>query len=166
MKSLTQAELKSWLRYDAGSGLFYWRKSAGSVKAGAVAGCFDPNGNRVIGIGGNQYQASRLVYLYLNGSWPVDKVGHSELNKSDNRIFKLHHTNFKEAARKKRLQTRNSSGVTGVRRRKDCNSWEAYIGVNNKLKYLGCFKNKIDAVEARSEANIKYGFHPLHGIAI
>lgn len=35
--------------------------------------------------------------------------------------------------------------------------------VNYKTIYLGRFDNLEDAIKARQEAEIKYGFHPNHG---
>lgn len=52
----------------------------------------------------------------------------------------------------------NTSGKTGVSYNKEKNIWTAYITVNYKTKYLGDYTNFNDAVNARKEAEKKYGF--------
>lgn len=52
----------------------------------------------------------------------------------------------------------NTSGKTGVSYNKEKNMWTAYITVNYKTKYLGDYTDFNDAVNARKEAEKKYGF--------
>ena len=58
----------------------------------------------------------------------------------------------------KKLRKDNTSGVTGVKRYKD--KWQADINFKGKRHYLGRFKNKQDAINARKEAEEKY-FKPM-----
>lgn len=52
----------------------------------------------------------------------------------------------------------NTSGKTGVSFNKSKDLWCAYITVNYNTVYLGEFARYEDAVHARKEAEIKYGF--------
>ncbi len=52
----------------------------------------------------------------------------------------------------------NTSGKTGVSYNKEKNMWTAYITVNYKTKYLGDYADFNDAVNARKEAEKRYGF--------
>lgn len=52
----------------------------------------------------------------------------------------------------------NTSGKTGVSYNKRDDDWNAYITVNYKTINLGSYKEYEDAVKARKEAEIKYGF--------
>ena len=54
----------------------------------------------------------------------------------------------------------NNSGTKGVCFHKKSGMWMAYIMFKNKQKYLGLFKNKQDAINARKEAEEKY-FKPI-----
>ena len=55
-----------------------------------------------------------------------------------------------------RLQTNNTSGVTGIRWKKELNKYSAKIGVNGKVKYLGVFLTLTAAQVARKAAETKY----------
>ena len=48
----------------------------------------------------------------------------------------------------------NNSGCAGVSQKG--NGWQAVIGYKNKVKYLGWFKNKNDAIRARKQAEVDY----------
>ena len=48
-----------------------------------------------------------------------------------------------------RMKKSNTSGYTGVSYHKTKNKWTANIGINNKLKHLGQFDSKEEAVQAR-----------------
>lgn len=52
--------------------------------------------------------------------------------------------------------SRNTSGVTGVRFRKDTKKWNAYIDKDNVHYSLGNFISKDDAIKARLEGELKY----------
>ena len=52
----------------------------------------------------------------------------------------------------------NKSGVIGVSWSKPNKKWVSQITVERKVNYLGRFVNLKDAVQARWEAEVKYGF--------
>ena len=62
--------------------------------------------------------------------------------------------------KKNSIAKNNNSGVTGVRKASDSNSWIAEITVQKKRIYLGSFRSYTDAVQARKEAEKQY-FKPL-----
>jgi len=55
-----------------------------------------------------------------------------------------------------RLQANNTSGVRGVRWKKELGKYDARIGVDGKEKYLGVFTTLSEAQGARKAAEIKY----------
>lgn len=54
------------------------------------------------------------------------------------------------------LYSNNTSGITGVYWSKACQKWQAAITINAKTIYLGVFIDKINAIKARLEAEVKY----------
>jgi hypothetical protein len=89
----------------------------------------------------------RLVAaLYFGIDAIKDKeIDHINGNKLDNRISNLRICTRTENMRNKGKQNNNTSGFKGVVYLKRDKKWRAQIKVNNKLKYLGQFENKIDA---------------------
>ena len=112
------------------------------------------------------------LHKYLNNNKFCD---HIDTNKKyDNRscnlrvvdsqkeFFKLNNLNHK-------VRKDNKSGYTGVRFNNQRNKWEATITKDKKHIYLGSFKNKQDAINARLEGENKYfkeyGYHNSQRIA-
>lgn len=92
----------------------------------------------------------------------VDHLNHNRLdNRSSNLRDVIHADNLKNQS----MQVNNTSGVTGVAETKGVkgSTWRAYIRNAGKLLYLGTFKSKEKAAAARKAAEVKFGFHPLHG---
>ena len=81
---------------------------------------------------------------------------HKDRNPLNNRRDNLRQATELENARNKSISKRNTSGFTGVCWDKECNKWMAYIKVNKKMKKLGRYINKEDAIRARLEAECKY----------
>lgn len=50
----------------------------------------------------------------------------------------------------------NNNSIVGVRFRAEKNKYEARIGINGKIKILGLFSEKNDAINARKEGEKKY----------
>lgn len=69
----------------------------------------------------------------------------------------VHGTNLQMITRKKLLPT-NTSGYTGVKWSKSRKKWLAEIQFKSKIYYLGSYKDKEDAINARKEAEEK-----IHG---
>lgn len=83
----------------------------------------------------------------------IDHINHNTL---DNRKQNLRIVTHSQNAMNRRIRCDNKSGVTGVNwHKRDC-VWIATININKKLKYLGGFKNKKDAIKSRKNAEIKH----------
>lgn len=83
----------------------------------------------------------------------VDHINH---NPYDNRKDNLRIVTSTQNSYNRRIQSNNTSGVTGVYYANDRNKWRAYIKSDKKQIYLGQFDNKEDAIKARKEAEEKY----------
>lgn len=83
----------------------------------------------------------------------VDHINHNPLdNRRDNlRICTQHENCFNQSMRKN-----NTSGTTGIYLDKRSNTWHAQIRVGDRRIYIGYFKTKEEAAEARRQAEIEY----------
>jgi hypothetical protein len=162
---LTQSLLKEWLRYDPVSGVFTWFKSGarGRRRIGTVAGSVNNTGYIRIKVQLKRHSAHRLAYLYMYGAFPHQEVDHINGVKHDNRWCNLRRVSHQENSKNRPLASNNASGVSGVRWKKDRNSWGARIYVGGKEINLGCTKDWFEAVCAKKSAENKYGFHVNHG---
>lgn len=81
---------------------------------------------------------------------------HHNRNKLDNRGENLVKCTQQENVRNKSMQSNNTSGIIGVSWDKNRNKWLAHITISKKIKNIGRFVNKEDAILARLKAEAKY----------
>ncbi len=111
------------------------------------------------------YQAHRVAWAIVHGSWPEHQIDHINGDRADNRLSNLRAVSGAENCRNIARPSNNSSGHIGVVWHKKQSKWQAQIGVNGKRIYLGLFASLSAAVEARAEASRRFGFHENHGRA-
>ncbi len=87
MAELTQARLREVLQYNPRTGVFRWRRDAGTFNPmkGKIAGGRKPPGRLTIRIDFKNYYAHRLAWLYVHGVWPPSKIDHKNDDGLDNR---------------------------------------------------------------------------------
>jgi hypothetical protein len=155
---MSQQRLKELLSYDAESGVFTWKISRGSSKAGDVAGCLATTRYWRIRLDNRFYLAHRLAWLYAYGNWPEHEVDHINGNKSDNRIVNLREATHSENTMNIGIKKHNTSGAKGVTYHKQCNKWQVYGRENKKPVYLGIFDSKDEAADVyKSHAKKHHG---------
>lgn len=110
---------------------------------------------------GKNYKAHRVAWAIYHGHWP-ENIDHINGIKTDNRILNLREVSNSQNSKNMKRYSTNTSGVTGVRQIGN-GSFQATICVNRKRITLGSFKELKDAIKARKEAEILYGFHENHG---
>jgi len=103
-------------------------------------------------------QLVRLHRHILGVTKPNKQVDHIYQDTLDNRKSFLRLVNPAENNQNKPMNSNNTSGITGVTWDKRDKSWIAQITVNYKNMYLGNFRNKDQAKEARLAGERKY-FH-------
>ena len=175
--------LRKLLRYDPDTGLLFWReRSPGYFNATATRSaertCNNwnaryANKEALIAINSEGYKqgyifsvahkAHRVIWALSMGVHPSDEIDHINHNRADNRLTNLRDVSRAGNAKNKKMASNNTSGHTGVYHATGGVKWVAIIGVKNKLRHLGTFEFITDAIEARKEAEIKYGYHPNHG---
>jgi len=131
--------------------------------AGKIAGTVNNNGYVRINNFGKLYQAHRLAFLYMEGTYPDEQVDHIDHNRGNNKWSNLRPATHSENSRNLSLSSRNTSNIIGVYWYKGYQKWRAAIKINGKFKHIGYFSKKTDATKARKQAEIKYGFHANHG---
>lgn len=112
---LSQAELKSVLRYEPSTGIFTWLKSHNfKIKVGSVAGRTTGTGYITIQLYGKRYVATHLAWLYVYGVMPTNFIDHIKGDKRDNRIGNLREVTRSQNAMNRPKQADNTSGHKGV----------------------------------------------------
>ena len=77
-------------------------------------------------------------------------VNHENFNRADNRLENLEITTQRENTNRKHIPS--SSQYVGVSWNKQLKKWQAYITINRKIKYLGCFTDELEAANKYKEA--------------
>jgi hypothetical protein len=78
--------------------------------------------------------------------------------RTDNRLINLRWCSSSENSHNSNLSNKNTSGIKGISFKKSINKYCASIWLNNKYKYIGCFRTLEQAVIARKKvANKLFG---------
>jgi len=165
---INQERLRDVLHYDPDSGDFTWlNPTSFRVRIGDTAGYHHktPDGKTYIqtAVDGDKHYAHRLAWFYMTGEFPVDQIDHINGDGTDNRWCNLRQVTHRENSKNQKLRSTNTSGVTGVYWDTKREKWCASITIKGKTVSLGRFDILSDAVDARSRAEIEYGFHENHG---
>lgn len=158
----TQGTLREYFKYNRKTGVFVWRlKPSNSVNAGDIAGsCTNHSGYINIGLKGKIFSAHRMAWIYCNGD--IDKsihIDHINGVKTDNRIANLRVATNAQNMQNVALYSNNTSGFRGVSWISTRERWRSQIRVNGKLKILGDFINKEDAILSAKKARDKFFTH-------
>ena len=106
--------------------------------------------------------AHRFIYECLTGErlGKDDLIDHRNGRTKDNTITNLVKSNHKMNARNHKLSSRNTSGIAGVREKKDgkrVKRWVASIINNEGNRMSACFLTKKEAIEQRRKWEKKLG---------
>ena len=164
---LTYETAMEFFRYEPSSGKLFWKKAPGKkVKVGAEVGCIKKDtGYRGFRLHGENQYVHRVVMLIITGGYDeklqVDHIDHDRLNnRPENLRLVSQHENLKNVSKK----ALNTSGIVGVSYITRDRRWVAQIYIDKKNTNLGYFKTIEEAAKVRKAAEIKYGYHPNHGL--
>lgn len=163
---LTYERLKKLLSYNPETGDWKWLMPINKrTLIGDAAGTISVHGYRIITIGGVKYRASRLAYLYMNGSWPPDEMDHKNRCKLDDRWDNLRVVSRSQNALNRDLQENNTSGARGVHWDSNREKWFAQVKVDGVNHSIGRFDSFEEAVVARDSAakDLHQDFAVLNG---
>lgn len=164
---LTQETLKELVHYNPDTGIFTWRTSSPWRTAGTEIG-YEIKATcgkkyRKVRLVGEMYLVHRLAFLYVTGAFPEADVDHENGNGLHNWWDNIRDVPRLENSRNRKLNHNNKSGCTGVLWYPRYGKWVSRIGMKGKKITLGYFIELSDAISARKQAEIKYGFHENHG---
>ena len=116
---------------------------------------------------GRRWKAHQLVWLIYHGRIPSE-IDHVDGNRSNNRLNNLREVDHAQNMKNQRMHSTNTSGHVGVYLVKYPTGvkWRASILANGVTHNLGTFTTKLEAIEARSAASKRLGFHKNHGARI
>jgi hypothetical protein len=143
---LTAERLRERVSYSPETGAFVWiiPPVSNPGATGHDAGCLRKR-YRVICIDGVVYQAHRLAWLYVHGSFPQLEIDHINGDPADNKIGNLrevpHALNMQN---RRRPHRNNSTGFMGVSFAKG-GGFKAAIGISGRTVFLGEFKTAEEA---------------------
>ena len=151
------------LDYNRDAGELRWKGKDKLAGSSAIRNLPYGKPYRQLHILGHTYMAHRLVYLIEHGRWPVGEIDHINGDTTNNK-----HTNLREATpitnrRNQKRHSRNTTGHTGVHKRKSNGKYEVSLGDKGKLVYVGMFTTYEEAVAARLKAERKLKYDPSHG---
>lgn len=157
---MNAAEARKWLRYDAGTGKLFWKKSPNRRKpVGTEAGSKTRLGYLSVCIGGKRYMAHRRAFLLSTGAWPDQEIDHVDGDGLNNRL-----ENLRDVSRvinrenQRRAGKNNKSGILGVYVRPNSikSPFFSTIVVRGRVLHLGGFTSAEAAHAAYIDAKRRY----------
>lgn len=168
--------LRLRLRYEPDTGKLFWREAApehfklrrtylawNKRFACKEVGAKLNNGYLYVNLKKRVMLVHRVIFAMVYGYWP-EQVDHINHDRVDNRLVNLREATFVTNGQNISLPADNTSGRIGVYWFRQRNVWYARIKTGGKNHHLGYFKEKADAIAAREAAEIRFGFHPNHGM--
>jgi hypothetical protein len=156
VERITQARLRSVVRYDKDTGLFTRLECKQRPDVVGLGGGPNGNGYLRLAIDGNRYYCHRLAWFYVTGKWP-EEIDHINGDRSDNRWINLRDaTRQINAQNIPRANAHSKSGVRGVSWDSERCLWTVRIRVDKTYKYMGRFDDLEEAGRAYVAAKRKY----------
>lgn len=158
--------LHQQIHYNPDTGVFtsLVSRANNKIKVGSVLGSVHGGGYSWIAINNRRYSSHRLAFFYMTGKFPENGVDHINHDKLDNRWCTLREATQNNNCKNRSIGKNNKSGVVGVFWNTNLGKWGCCICVYGKNKHLGLFTDKQEAVNARKQAEDKYGYHENHGV--
>lgn len=162
VKPLPEQDYLNYLfTYNPDTGVFTRNvRLGGRASVGQVVGARTSFGHLTTNITGTAYLLHRLAWKMYYGVDP-SYIDHINGVPSDNRISNLRDVEFK-VNYKNQKRRGNSTGYMGISKRDGYEKWRVRITSGRKLIHVGDFNSIEDAIKARKDAEMIYGFHKNH----
>lgn len=110
----TQNQLREMFDYDQDVGLLICKKRLGPRSiVGAEVGWID-GGYKNVKLAGTNYRQHRVIWKWMTGEDPEDKVDHKDTNRLNNKWNNLRSASNEQNGFNKPLQSNNTSGIKGL----------------------------------------------------
>jgi hypothetical protein len=143
---LNKDEIDSLFVYSEVTGGLLWKNTVSNRIAGTLAGSPNKKGHWVVQINEKLYRIHNLVWILFGNNIPenfiVDHIDNDPLN---NRISNLRLATHSQNLLNSSKRENKSSIYKGVHWNKQSNSWRASIRINERVKYIGNFKDEYSA---------------------
>lgn len=160
---MEHSEAKRIFNYDPEDGVVTWKIKTGHRSyPGKVAGHKSRAGYIQIVANGEFITAHRLAFLLMTGSIP-ECVDHINGDPSDNRWANLRPATRQENTRNKKVNKNSSTGIKGVRWKKDAGKYVVSIMVSGRTLYFGLWDDleaaELVAILAREKYHGEFANH-------
>lgn len=153
MKALACERVRELLHYDPDTGIVRWRVNrdrAGRAKAGDIVGRPDKDGYLKFTIESSSQYLHRVIWLYVTGHWPDERIDHRDGDPVNNRWANLREATPSQNGANRRLASNNRLGIKGVR--EFHGKYRATIMLNGEAIHLGTFNTPQEAAKVRALA--------------
>lgn len=162
LTSFTQQDLLNVFTYNEHTGILKHKFDTASGMQSDIVGYKHSQGYLSTSVGKKAYLLHRLIWFMKTGNWP-NQIDHIDHDRSNNRWKNLREVKSRDNQLNCSKSCNNTSGVTGVRTLPS-GKFCAYIMAHRKQISLGSYERIEDAISARKQAEIDYGFHSNHGV--
>ena len=146
----SQERLKELFDYCPSGNLIRIKKTGCKGRLGQIVGYTDKkHGYITVGVDGKAFMLHRLIWMFHNGTDPVDGIDHLNRDATDNRIENLRECNQHQNGG-------NCKPGKGYHKQTLASSFSAKIKVNRESIYLGTFPTEQEAQQAYREAHAKH----------
>lgn len=148
MKTLTQAELMRYVKYDPETGVFTGNK-------GEPVGHPSVKGYVYVMVGERRFFAHRLAWLYVHGEMPKVRIDHENGQRDDNRIDNLRPATTQQNNWNRKGLEGKAVKAKGVRVHRS-GRFHARITINGNRLDLGTHDTADEAAHAYNKAAIQH----------
>ena len=152
---ISHALLLDLAKYDQDTGLWSWNKNRRFCSHGKRAGSITRYGYIKVSLLGKNYQAHRLAWFYMTGSWPKHEIDHINGVRDDNRFSNLREATPTQNQANKKMRKDNTSGFKGVCWDKSKGKWQSSLSIKGSTRFLGRFDTPEEAYKAFEAASIE-----------
>ena len=148
--------LRNMFDYDVETGFLKNKKSKKPAKPVSSGYCRVQIDKKI-------YPVHRIIWALANNELPDPSYQIDHINgiRSDNRISNLRLVTPSGNNRNSIAQKSPRNGYPGLYFRKDRNMWRVSINIGGKKMWLGSFKEKDEAIQARRNAELEYDFYNI-----